>query len=452
MQDLQRPNHTPDRPVPTTFRSYHPDAPILMPPDVREWLPEGDLAYQISDLVSALDLSAFYAPYEGDGRRNRPYEPAMMVKILVYGYATGVFSSRKIAAALKRDIGFKYLAAGNEPSHRAICEFRRRHLQDFEDLFVQVVGIARELGLVKLGTLAIDGSKVKAQASKRKALSYDRMLEQERKLRTEIADLLQRAEAADADEDERHGPDSDGGTSIPQELQHRSDRLAAIGQAKLRLEAAARKADDDRGRRPGQDRPTRGGSPYKRPYGEPDPKAQTNFTDPESSIMKTSTEGFQQAYNAQAAVEGSSRLIVAVDVSANASDAGQLQNMLDRVRANTGLEPGKVLADSGYADERVFKALEEDEVDAYVAQGREGRGPARAHRSPARARMAAKLRTTRGRETYARRKHIAEPPFGWIKQVLGFRRFSVRGLEKVRGEWALVSLAVNARRLNSAAA
>lgn len=434
--------------MPTTFRDYHPDQPIMMPPDVREWLPADDLCYQVSDLVDAMDLAAFYAPYAGDGRRNRPYEPALMVKLLLYGYAVGVFSSRRIERALQRDVGFRYLAAGNLPRHRTICEFRRRHLGDFMDLFVQVVGIARELGLTKLGTLAIDSSKVKASASRRKAMTYSRMLEQERKLREEIAGLLERAEAIDAAEDELYGEDSDGGDEIPEELRRRSDRLQAIAAAKQRLEEKARRFDEKRGRKPGQKRNPRGGAPYKRPYGEPDPGAQHNFTDPESSIMNTSTEGFQQAYNAQAAVDGESRLIVAVDVTGSASDAGQLANMLERTGNNTGLAPAVVLADSGYADEKVFRSLEEKGIEAYVAQGREGR-TGRPVRGAARARMAARISTAEGRKLYAARKHIAEPPFGWIKQVLGFRRFSVRGLDKVRGEWTLVCLALNARRLNA---
>ena len=434
--------------MPTTFRDYHPDQPIMMPPDLRDWLPADDLCYQISDLVDALDLTAFYAPYAGDGRRNRPYEPAMMVKLLLYGYSVGVFSSRRIERALQRDVGFRYLAAGNLPRHRTICEFRRRHLGDFMDLFVQVVRIARELGLTKLGTLAVDGSKVKASASRRKAMTYSRMLEQEIRLREEIAELLERAEAIDAAEDELYGEDSDGGDEIPEELRRRSDRLQAIAAAKARLEEKARRFDDRRGRKPGQQRNPKGGSPYKRAYGEPDPKAQHNFTDPESSIMNTSTEGFQQAYNAQAAVDGESRLIVAVNVTNNASDAGALANMLERAGNNTGLAPAVVLADSGYADEEVFRSLEEKGINAYVALGREGR-TGRLTLGPYRRRMAARLATEEGRRLYAARKHIAEPPFGWIKQVLGFRRFSVRGLARVRGEWALVCLALNARRLNA---
>ncbi len=235
-------------PVPTTFRPHSPDQPLLLPPDLRDWLPAGDLAYQISDLVDSLDLSAFYAPYAGDGRRNRPYDPKMMVKLLLYGYATGVFSSRKIASRLRRDVAFRCLAASQQlPAHRTICEFCKRHLGDFKNLFVQVVAIAAEMGLAKLGTLAVDGSKVKASASRRKAMTYRRMLEREQKLRAEIDELLERAEAIDLAEDEEYGPDGDG-EDVPEELKRRRDRLARIEAAKARLEEKARRFDDGRGR------------------------------------------------------------------------------------------------------------------------------------------------------------------------------------------------------------
>lgn len=434
--------------MPTTFRPYHPNQPMMMPPDLRDWLPGGHLAFQISDLVDSMDLAAFYAPYEGDGRRNRPYEPAMMVKVLLYGYSVGVISSRKIAERLREDVAFRFLAASDRlPAHRTICEFRRRHLKDFADLFVQVVRIAAEMGLTKLGTLAVDASKVRASASKRKAMTYERMQQEEERLREEISDLLERAEAADRAEDERYGEDSDG-DDTPHELRRRRSRLQKIEQAKARLEQKAMAFDNERGREPGQSRNPRGGRPYKRAYGEPDPRAQHNFTDPESSIMKTSAEGFQQTYNAQAAVDGKSRLIVAVDVSASASDAGQLLPMIEKASSNTGRSPDVVLADAGYASEDDFIELEGLEIDAYVSLGREGK-KAPDQLTPARRRMAAKLGTPDGRRTYADRKHIAEPPFGWIKQVLGFRRFSFRGLEKVRGEWDLVCLALNARRIGA---
>ena len=287
----------------TSYRPYAPGQALLLPPDLREWLPEGHLAHHVSDLVDALDLGAFHAPYRGDGRRRSPYHPAMMVKVLVYGYATGVFSSRKLARKLEEDVAFRVLAAENTPGHRTICEFRHRHLSDFKRLFVEVVRLARETGVAQFGTLSVDGTKVRANASKRKAMSYGRMQKEEARLKGEIDALVARAQETDAAEDERLG-ESVRGDEQPEELRRRKDRLAAIQAAKGRLEARAREADDARGRKPGQDRNPKGGRPYKREYGEPKESAQDNFTDPESRIMKTSADGYQQCYNAQVAVDG----------------------------------------------------------------------------------------------------------------------------------------------------
>ncbi len=274
----------------TTFRRYAPDQSLLLPPDLQAWLPEGHLAHHVSDLVDGLDLTAFYAPYEGDGRRNAPYEPRMMLKVLIYAYATGVFSSRGVARKLEEDVAFRVLAAGHFPQHRTVCEFRRRHLEDFKKLFVEVVRLARELGVASFGKLSVDGTKVRANASKRKAMSYGRMEEEERRLAGEIEALLEAAGAADAAEDARLGSEVRG-DELPAELRRREDRLAAIRAAKARLEAAQRASDDARGRQPGQDRNPKGGRPYKRAYGEPDEKAQSNFTDPESGIMKDEQRG-----------------------------------------------------------------------------------------------------------------------------------------------------------------
>ena len=258
--------------MPTRFRAYQPDQILLMPPKVRDWVPEGHLAQQVSDVVDSLDLSAFYAPYEGDGRRNAPYSPTMMVKVLIYGYATGVFSSRGIARKLEEDVAFRMLAAGNFPKHRTICEFRHRHLSDFRAMFLEVVRVSREMGLVRFGTLSIDGTKVRANASKRKAMSYDRMLQEEARLEEEIAGLLSAATQTDEEEDRRFGK-GDRGDELPEELRRREQRLLAIREAKERLEAAQRRADDDRGRTPGSGRSSGGRKPYKRSYGEPDAKA-----------------------------------------------------------------------------------------------------------------------------------------------------------------------------------
>jgi len=434
----------------TTFRPYQPDQMLLLAPDLREWLDEGHLAYHVSDLVDALDLSAFYAPYEGDGRRNAPYEPLMMLKVLIYAYATGVFSSRAIARKLEEDVAFRVLGAGNFPQHRTVCEFRRRHLEEFEGVFVEVVRVAREMDMVRFGTLSVDGTKVRANASKRKAMSYGRMLKEEARLREEIQGLLARAGAVDAEEDERYG-EPVRGDELPAELQRREQRLAAIEQAKARLEAAQRAVDDARGRQPGQDRNPKGGRPYKRAYGEPEPKAQSNFTDPESQIMKTSAEGFQQCYNAQVVVDGEHQLIVATQVDAQASDQGHLLTMLDQVSATFEVHPEVVLADSGYCNEADLVALEQRGMDAHVALGREGKAQVvlDPQTRPATHRMGEKLASAKGKAQYAKRKWLSEAPNGWVKQVLGFRRFSLRGLNKAHGEWHLVCLALNIKRLGA---
>ena len=432
----------------TTFRRYAPDQSLLLPPDLQAWLPEGHLAHHVSDLVDGLDLTAFYAPYEGDGRRNAPYEPRMMLKVLIYAYATGVFSSRGIARKLEEDVAFRVLAAGNFPQHRTVCEFRRRHLEDFKKLFVEVVRLARELGVASFGKLSIDGTKVRANASKRKAMSYGRMQEEERRLVGEIDALLASADDADAAEDARLGAEVRG-DELPTELRRREDRLAAIRAAKARLEAAQRAADDARGRQPGEGRNPQGGRPYKRAYGEPDEKAQSNFTDPDSRIMKTSNEGFQQCYNAQVAVDGDHQLVVATDVTANASDQGGLPALLDAVSETFDAQPETVLADAGYCNERDLVDLETRGVNGYVAPGREGKTAATSDpkKHPATSRMSEKLATRAGRAAYAERKWLSEAPHGWIKHVLGFRRFSLRGLATAGGEWDLVCLALNVKRL-----
>jgi len=435
----------------TTFRPYDPDQGLLLPPSLRDWLPEDHLAYFISDTVDQLDLSRFYEEYQGDGRRNRPYEPRMMLKVLIYGYATGTFSSRKIARKLHEDVAFRMLVAGNFPAHRTLADFRHDHLADFESLFVQVVRIAREVGLVKLGTVAIDGSKVKANASKHKAMSYERMEREEARLKKDIRSLVRQARKTDAREDRRYGKQSSG-EELPAELARRSERLEKIQAAKRRLEERQVAKDRESGRRPGDDEDRdKPGRPYRRRFGEVPRKAQENFTDPDSRIMKTS-KGFEQCYNAQAAVDAAGHLIVATGLTNNASDSGQLTLMVDEVARVTGELPERALADAGYCSEANLRELEEREVDAYVALGREGKAAARkapTKERPATARMRRKLASKRGRARYRRRKCVGEPPFGWIKSVLGFRGFSLRGQAKVRGEWNLVCLALNLRRMGT---
>jgi transposase len=275
--------------MPTSFLPYEPKQNFLLPPTLSEWLPENHLAYFVSELIDGLDLQIFYARYEGDGRRNQPFDPAMLVKVLVYGYATGVFSSRKMARKLFEDVAFRMLGAGNFPSHRTICDFRLRHLPELKELFVQVAQLGRELGLVKLGILGLDGTKIKANASKHKAMSYGRMKEQEQKLKQEIEALLERARATDAQEDARLGVDQ-AEEELPAELRRRQERLAKIEQAQARLKARQAEADRERGRHP-DDQQRRGdgaGRPFKHPFGVPEDKAQDNFTDPQSRIMMSS--------------------------------------------------------------------------------------------------------------------------------------------------------------------
>jgi transposase len=429
----------------TTFRPCAPDQSLLFPPSPRDWLPEGHLAFFIADTVAALDLQALYAPYEGDGRRNQPFDPQMMVTVLVYAYATGTFSSRGIARKLEEDVAYRVLAAGSFPAHRTIAEFRQQHLAAFERLFVQVVAIAREAGVVQLGALAVDGSKMKAAASKHKAMSYGRMREEERRLREQIAALTTQAEATDAAEDAAHGPDVRG-DELPAELQRREERLAKIAAAKARLEA--RQADEDRrkGRTSDDGRKSRGHKPFAREFGVPPDDAQDNFTDPDSRIMKTSS-GFDQCYNAQLAVDEASQMILATGLTNCAADNGELLPLIDQAHATLGEYPRDVLADAGYRGEATFQTLEARAITAYISLGHEtrpGKPPNPAHLATQR--MADRLKSEGGRARYRRRKAIVEPVIGWIKAVLGFRRFSLRGTTKARGEWNLVCLAVNLKR------
>ena len=432
----------------TTFRPYAPDQSLLLPPDVRAWLPEGHLAHHVSDLVDGLDLTAFYAPYEGDGRRNAPYAPRMMVKVLLYAYATGVFSSRKVARKLEEDVAFRMLAAGNFPQHRTVCEFRRRHLEDFKALFVEVVRLSQELGLARFGKLSIDGTKVRANASKRKAMATAGCRRRNGAWKARSRRCCRRLKTRTWRRTRVWAPRC-AATSCR--------RSCGVGKSGWRRSRRRRRvwrrtqraADDARGRQPGQDRNPKGGPPYKRAYGEPDEKAQSNFTDPESGIMKTSGEGFQQCYNAQVAVDAEHQLVVATELTANASDQGELPVLLDAVKETFDAQPATVLADAGYCNERDLTDLEKRGIDGYVAAGREGKQAATRDlkEHPATGRMVEKLATPAGRAAYAERKWLSEAPNGWIKHVLGFRRFSLRGLAKVRCEWDLVCLALNVKRL-----
>ena len=420
---------------------------------MQEWLPQGHLAYFISDTVDSLNLSAFHARYAGGGSRNQPFHPSMMVKVLVYAYATGVFSSRKIAKKLSEDVAFRVLGADNFPAHRTIRDFRALHLAEFTELFVQVVRLAREMGLVKLGTIAVDGTKIKANASRHKAMSYGRMQTTEAELKAQIVALVKKATTTD--EAERNEPDLD----IPAEIARRAERLAAIVAAKARLEERQRQSDAQRGRTPDDERKPKdkdgkpkSGKLYQRDFGIPAPKAQDSFTDPEARIMKRAGGGFDYSFNAQTAVDETAHIIVAAEVVNTSSDVQQLPMVLKAVTQNTGASVVQVLADAGYRSESVMAELAVDHPDTelVIALGREGKvltKPRDAQRYPHTVAMAAKFETAQGKKDYRKRKWIAEPPNGWIKSVLGFRQFSMRGLQKTKAEFKLVCMALNLRRM-----
>lgn len=434
----------------TSYLPYAPGQLLLLPPSVNEWLPQGHLAYFISDTVDTLDLGAFHQRYAQGGPRNQPFHPAMMVKVLLYGYATGVFSSRKLARKLHEDIALRVLGAGNFPAHRTLSDFRALHLPELAALFVQVVELARECGLVKLGTIAVDGTKLKANASRHKAMSYQRMLQAEAELKAQIEALLERAQTTDASE--RDDPELD----IPAEIERRAARLAVIAAAKARLEARQREADLARGRSEDDERRPRhpDGTPkrgpkYKREFGMPGDDDQEGFTDPDSRIMKHAGGGFEQSYNAHTAVDAERQIIVAAELSNNAADSGRLPDLLAAVQANLKQSPNQALADAGFRSEAVLEQFADGPCDIIVALGREGRENAAidANKYPHTAAMAARLQTDEGKAAYRRRKAIVESPYGWIKAVLGFRQFSFRGLAKVNAEWKLVCMALNLRRM-----
>lgn len=425
------------------FEPYEPDQAHLLPPAPRDWLPEGHLAHFVSDTIDQLDLSPFFERYaaRASGKGQKAYHPAMMLKVLIYSYCVGIFSSRKIMAALEELVPLRYLAAGNGPGHRTIARFREKNLSRFRTVFVEVVRIARESGLVTMGTLAVDGSRVKANASKHKAMSYKRMKQAEHKLQAEIRKITQMARKIDRAEDAEFGPDFRG-DELPEELKRRQDRLTTIREAKRRLEAAQEEEDRRTGR-------GERGRALKRPRGVPRDAQQSNFTDPDSRIMSTGPKSFEQCYNAQTSVDGANRIIVAADVGTCAADVGELLPMVEAAERNTGTKAKRVLADSGYKSEENLRGLEERGSEGYVALGKGERVPEDVDPSkPATRRMARKLRTKAGRRQYKKRKGIAEPPFGWIKRVLGFQSFSVRSLPKATGEWDLVCLAVNLRRMH----
>jgi transposase len=420
-----------------TYRPYCPDQLLLLPPSLQDWLPDNHLSYFVSDVVDQLDLSKIESYYEKDDRGQPPYHPRMMTKILVYAYCVGVFSSRKIQKRLVEDVAFRVLAAGNQPDFRTVSDFRKIHHKGLEALFQQVLRLALKAGAIKLGRVALDGTKVKANASKHKAMSYGRMKDDERKLRDEVQKLLAQAKAADDEEDARYGKD-ESGDELPEELSRRETRLQKIREAKRALEERAREEAEEDGK-----------SKEEAKEAKPKDKAQYNFSDPESRIMK-GADGFVQGYNAQAAVESTTQLIVAQAVTQEANDKQQVEPMVAAIQEQAGQKPEELLADSGYCSDKNIEHLEHQEIEAYIATGRQKHGekeickpgplPEGATRVD---RMKRKLQTKAGSAIYAARKSIVEPVFGQIKQARGFRQFLLRGIEKVRAEWAIVCMTHN---------
>lgn len=421
-----------------TYRPYVPEQDLLLPPSLREWLPEQHLAFFVSDLIDQLDLAAITSRYEAEDRGYPPYHPVMLTKVLVYGYCVGVFSSRRIQQRLVEDIAFRVLAAGNQPDFRTIADFRKTHLPALRGLFEQVLRLAREMGAPRVGRVALDGSKIKANASKHKAMSYGRMGEKQRQLRDEVKDLLAQAEAADAAEDAEHGADRRG-DELPAELQRRESRLARIRVAKRALEARAKAEAAAAGK------PTESA--------KPESTAQYNFTDPESRIMK-SPDGFVQGYNVQVAVD-ELQLIVGHAVTQETNDKKQLMPMIRTIEQQSGHTPSQLLADAGYCSDANLAAIGETAIDAYISTRKQHHGerPGPCPRGPVPKtatlvdRMTRKLHTKVGTAVYAARKGIVEPVIGQIKQARGFRQFLLRGFDKVQGEWSLVCTTHNILKL-----
>lgn len=455
------------------FRSADVNQALLLPPSLHDWLPERHLARFVVDVVDTLDLGAIYDSYEEkDGRGQAAYDPAMMVRLLLYGYCTGNYSSRKIQAKTYEDIGFRYLAADEHPDHSTLAEFRQRHLEALAGLFSQALQLCQKAGLVKLGHVAIDGSKMAGNASKHKAMSYERMSEAEKQLQAEVEALLQRAAAVDAAEDEKYGK-GQGGEELPAELARRESRLAKIRAAKAELEAEAKQKAEEKkagteaqlGQRREQEARTgkkvRGRKPQV-PDPEqavPDLKAQRNFTDPESRIMPDGSHkgSFLQGYNAQLAVDGKAQVIVAAEVTQQSNDTQQLVPMLEQVKNNVGAQPQVASADNGYWNAKQVGDARVQGIDLHVAAGKQKHGkPSKAAdddpmessaEASLREQMKQKLKTEAGRDLYRMRKAIVEPVFGQIKEWRGFRRFLLRGLQKVRAEWKLICLTHNLLKL-----
>ena len=449
---------------PNRFLNYEPGQLLLLPPDLRDWLEEGHLAYFILDVVETLDLSEIYASYDGS-RGGRPgFDPRLLVGLLVYGYCVGVRSSRKIEKATYESVPFRVLAANQHPDHATVAEFRRRHLEALSGLFVQVLRLCEKAGLVRLGHVALDGTKMRANASKHKAMSYGRMAEKIGELEAQVKELLAAAEAVDQAEDAEHG--SKRGDELPKELRFRQQRLEKIRQAKKELEAEAEAAEQRRreekeakakAKSKGGGKESAGGNKLA-PAQEvkPEDKAQRNFTDPDSRIMRDgATKSFEQSYNCQAVVASETQVILAEQVTQEANDKQQVKPLVEEMKVNLEKRvPQELSADAGYFSEDNVSYLEEQKIEPYVAPGRPKRGappalPVEALGAGAtiKERMAAKLQTPTGKRAYSRRKETVEPVFGQIKEARGIRRFLFRGLGSVQAEWSLICTTHNLLKL-----
>ncbi len=445
----------------SNFRLIDRDTGFLMPPSVDEWLPERHLARFVVEVIAGLDLRAMTGSYRGSGEAS--YHPQLLLGIIIYGYATGVFSSRKLERATYDSVAFRFIAANEHPDHDTIAAFRRRFLQQIGTLFVQVLGVAREMGVLKLGTVALDGTKIHANASRHSALSYEHAGKIEAQLQAEVADLMAKAEAADQ-------ADVPDGMSIPEELARREQRLAMIAKARATIEArATERHARERAEHEAKlaTREAKSAATGKKPRGRPPvppvegplPTDQVNLTDEASRIMPVPGGGFEQCYNAQAVVAAGSLLVLASDVVQAPNDKQQLQPMLDQVSAlpETLGKADVLLADNGYFSEANVEACAAAGIDPLIAMGREPHHPSLAERfadappppdapTPLNT-MAHRLKTPEGKTLYGLRKHTPEPVFGIIKSALGFRQFLLRGLDNVRGEWNLVTMAWNIKRM-----
>lgn len=430
-----------------TFRPWQIDQTLLLPPSVHDFVPADHPAHFVRDLVREdLDLSAILASYD-EARGYPPYNPWMMTALLLYGYSRGVYSSRRLARACEERVDFMALTALNQPDFRTISEFRRRHLAALADLFGQVLLLCRKAGLVQLGHVALDGTKIKANASKHKAMSYGRMVKAEPELAAQIAQWLEAAEAADAAEDADFGEDRRG-DELPGWVVNRQERLDKIRAAKAELEAEARAEAEEDAKQP---KKHHGGHKPKTPPETPKDSKQRNFTDPESRIMKAK-DGFIQGYNAQAGVDAAHQVIVAQGVTQSAADSGQLIPMVDAIKTNTGRKPREVSADVGYCSEANLEALDQRRIRGYVATGRQKHpaGGEKQRKGPWVEAMRERLKRGGHRSRYRLRKQLPEPVFGQIKQARGFRQFLMRGIDKVSSEWALICTVHNILKLQKA--